>query len=578
MANWYNKGMEDAKEEIRARLPVEDVVGQYIELKRAGRNLKGHSPWGTDRTPSFMVSPEKGIWHDFSSNKGGDIFSFVMEMEGLSFREALEKLAEQAGVELRKYSGNEKKFAEKKRRMYELLELACKYYQVCLTRNKAVCQYVFYERNLNKGTVEKFRIGYAPKEGRALVKFLKRRGFREEELEEAGLVNRFGGDFFKGRMMVPLMDASGRVLGFTGRIVEKDENSPKYVNTKETILYDKGRHIFGLSQAREAIRRSDFVVVVEGNMDVISSHQAGVCEAVATAGTAMTEAHLKSFARMTKDIRLAYDGDNAGVAAAERAISMAAKLGIYLSVIDDYGGCKDADELIQKGAELWQKAVTQGRPAMEWILEKYEEKYDIRTEKGFSEYATEAKKLILLLEDAVLREKYERLVSEKLGISLEALRAKKIPETRRRLKKGAIGAVSGEKGGVVKNTTRGEGTEGSVVKNTTDGMSRAEKNLAALLLFGEVKNEGVAEFLKSKELSELEKKELELIFEEEYGDWEQEERGKEAKSLAGRVATERKEQRRAELEEAIRVAEEAGDEKRENELFEELNHLLRGKK
>ena len=328
--------MEDAKEEIRARLAVEDVVGQYIELKRAGRNFKGHSPWGTDRTPSFMVSPDKGIWHDFSSNKGGDIFTFVMEMEGCTFREALEKLAQQAGVELRRYSGDDKKQAAHKARLFEVLELATKYFQYCLSKNKSVMQYVFYKRNMNKKTVENFRIGYAPQSGDALKKFLIKRGFTKQEMEDAGLLNQYGGDLFRGRMTIPLMDVGGRVIGFTARILnDKDKNSPKYLNTPETILYNKGRHIFGLSQAKDAIRRTDYVVVVEGNMDVISSHQAGVNQAVATAGTAMTEMHLKSFARMTKDIRLAYDGDEAGIRAAERAISMASKFGIYLSVIDD---------------------------------------------------------------------------------------------------------------------------------------------------------------------------------------------------------------------------------------------------
>ena len=171
---WYNFGMEDAKEEIRARLAVEDVVGQYIELKRAGRNFKGHSPWGTDRTPSFMVSPDKGIWHDFSSNKGGDIFTFVMEMEGCSFREALEKLAQQAGVELKRYSNDDRKQAEHRARLYEALELAAKYFQFCLTKNKTVMQYVFYKRNMKKKTVENFRIGYAPQSGDALKNFLKK--------------------------------------------------------------------------------------------------------------------------------------------------------------------------------------------------------------------------------------------------------------------------------------------------------------------------------------------------------------------------------------------------------------------
>ncbi len=540
--------MEDAKEEIRARLAVEDVIGQYIELKRAGRNFKGHSPWGADRTPSFMVSPDKGIWHDFSSNKGGDIFTFVMEMEGCTFREALEKLAQQAGVELKKYSSDDRKQAAHKQRLRDCLELATKYFQFCLTKNKTVMQYVFYRRNLNKKTVENFRIGYAPKSGHALVDFLRKRGFTAKEMEDAGLLNRFGGDLFKGRMTVPLMDVSGNVIGFTGRIIEQDDNSPKYLNTPETILYNKGRHIFGLSQAKDAIRRTDFVVVVEGNMDVISSHQAGVNQAVATAGTAMTEMHLKSFARLTKDIRLAYDGDEAGVRAAERAISMASKFGIYLSVIDDYHGCKDADELIQKDSKLWQEAVENYRPALEWLLEKYIAKYNLKTEKGFQEYATEAKRLISQIdsEDTVLREKYERTVSERLGISLEAFRAKKViqPE-KKKLKKT------------------------NVVKTTTIE-SKAEKNLAALAQSGKV---DLGDF----EVKKYDEDELSFMFDEQYGKWSNEELQREANDLVKKAIMERRDIERRELEEQIRKAEEVGDEKLEGELMLKLNKMLREK-
>ena len=185
--------MNDAKEEIKARLPIEDVIGQYIELKRAGKTLKGRSPWGVDKTPSFMVSPEKGIWHDFSANKGGDIFTFVMEVEGISFREALEKLAAQAGVDITKYSGGDRDVARKKARAREALALATKYYQICLTKSKTVCDYVFYKRNLNRGTVEEFKIGYAPQGGKVLTEVLKRKGFSLSELNDAGLLACFDG-------------------------------------------------------------------------------------------------------------------------------------------------------------------------------------------------------------------------------------------------------------------------------------------------------------------------------------------------------------------------------------------------
>ena len=186
--------MNDAKEEIKSRLAVEDVVGQYVELKRAGRNLKGHSPWGVDKTPSFMVSPEKGIWHDFSANKGGDIFTFVMEVEGISFKEAMEKLAERAGVDLSKYRGGDSAITKRKARAREALVLATKYYQACMVRSKSVCEYVFYKRNLNRKTVAEFKIGYSPASGKALRTALEKRGFTERELDDAGLLNQYKSD------------------------------------------------------------------------------------------------------------------------------------------------------------------------------------------------------------------------------------------------------------------------------------------------------------------------------------------------------------------------------------------------
>ena len=414
--------MYDAKEEIKSRLAVEDVVGQYVELKRAGRNLKGRSPWGVDKTPSFMVSPEKGIWHDFSANKGGDIFTFIMEVEGISFKEALEKLAARAGVELTKYSGSDSAVTKRKIRAREALALATKYYQACLVRNKSVCEYVFYKRNLNRATVSEFKIGYAPASGKALTNVLKKRGFTEQELDTAGLLNRFKTDLFRDRMTVPFIDTSGNVIGFTARILKDGE--PKYLNTPETILFNKSKFIFGLYQAKEAIRRSGFVVIVEGNMDVISSHQAGVKEAVATSGTAMTEQHLKTLSNLTSDIRLAYDGDEAGIKATERAIMLAGDLGVDLTVISDYHGAKDPDELIQKDPKLWQKAVQSSIPAVDWLLQKYEEDLDLTTAPGKRKYSDIALKLLSYINDEVERAAYEEKVAKKLGITVDVLHDK----------------------------------------------------------------------------------------------------------------------------------------------------------
>ncbi len=414
--------MDSAKEEIKSRLAVEDVVGQYVELKRSGRTLKGHSPWGVDKTPSFMVSPEKGIWHDFSANKGGDIFTFVMEVEGIGFKEAMEKLAAQAGVDLTKYSGGDKKLTNRKLRAKEALKLATKYYQACLVRDRSVCEYVFYKRNLNRGTVGEFQIGYSPASGKALKQVLEKRGFTERELDDAGLLNRFKNDLFKNRMMVPFIDTTGNVIGFTARVLDKSE--PKYLNTPETILFNKSRYIFGLYQAKESIRRNGYVVIVEGNMDVISSHQAGVKEAVATSGTAMTEQHLKALSNLTSDIRLAYDGDAAGVKATERAIMLAGDLGINLTVISDYHGAKDPDELIQKDPSLWQEAVKNKIPAVDWLLAKYEEHLDLREAPDKKQYSDVALKLLSYVKDEVERAAYEAKVAKKLEVDTSVLHEK----------------------------------------------------------------------------------------------------------------------------------------------------------
>lgn len=535
--------MNDAKEEIKSRLAVEDVVGQYVELKRAGRTLKGRSPWGVDKTPSFMVSPEKGIWHDFSANKGGDIFTFIMEVEGIGFREALEKLAAQAGVDLTKYRGGDPQVSRKKARAREALALATKYYQACLVRSKKVCEYVFYQRNLNRKTVEEFKIGYSPASGKALLTALKKRGFSEEELDVAGLLNRFKSDMFRDRMMVPFIDTTGNVIGYTARILGKGE--PKYLNTPETLLFNKSRFIFGLYQAKESIRRNGFVVIVEGNMDVISSHQAGVKEAVATSGTAMTEQHLKALSNLTSDIRLAYDGDAAGVKATERAIMLAGDLGIDLTVISDYHGAKDPDELIQKDPKLWQAAVNKSVPAVDWLLKKYEETVDLSSAPGKRKYSDVALKLLDYVKDEIERASYEEKVAKKLDVDVAVLR-----EKGERLSKKL------EQSG--KKYLKKPKTE---IKSDT--IKKLENSLLALKVFG-----GVSKVQIPLEIPEDDTRlaELELIFNSEHQLSENADYDREAKELLGRYREEVKKQKIKELSKKL-------DELDEND--EEYEKVLR---
>ncbi|MDO4713021.1 MAG: DNA primase, partial [Candidatus Saccharibacteria bacterium] len=394
--------MQDAKEEVRARLAIEDVIGEYVQLKRAGRNLKGLSPFTDERTPSFMVSPEKQIWHDFSSGKGGDVFSFVMLVEGMDFKQALEHLARKAGVDMSLFSRGDGRTAKRRARAREALGLAARFYQQVLVRTPEALSYVSQRRGLSRQTVQEFMIGYAPTDGQSLVAALEKRGFSRQELADAGLTNRFGGDLYRGRMVVALSDASGEVIGFTGRIIHEDPKAPKYLNTPQTLLFDKSRHIFGLFQAKEAIRRLDEAVIVEGNLDVVSSHQAGVKQVVATAGTAMTEQHLKTLSRLAGRVKLAFDGDKAGLSATERAIGLAQTVGVELEVVNLPDGAKDPDELIQsQGVEAWQAAIAQSVPAVQWVIDQYSRREDVQTAEGKRRFSTAALTLIRGLKDPV---------------------------------------------------------------------------------------------------------------------------------------------------------------------------------
>ena len=415
--------MQDAKEEVRARLNIEDVIGEYVQLKRAGRSFKGLSPFSGERTPSFFVNPEKHIWHDFSSNKGGDVFAFVMEVEGMDFRQALEHLARKAGVDLSMYkSQGSQKLAEHKKRLLQANDLAANYYQQSLLKNQHALEYVFKKRGLSKEIVQNFRIGYAPTSGDALVQFLLKKGFTRTELGEAGLTNRFGGDMFRGRMTVPLMDGTGQVIGFTARVITADDpNAPKYLNTPQTLLYDKSRHVFGLSQAKEAIRKSDYSVIVEGNLDVVSSHQVDIKQVVATAGTAMTEHHLRALARLSGSIRLSFDGDKAGIAATERSIPIAQQVGVDIKIVTLPGDAKDPDELIQQDPKLWQQAIDAAEPAVDWVLAQYGEREDMTTAAGKRAYTSAALNLIRSLNDPVEQEHYLKKVAQGADTSLEAL-------------------------------------------------------------------------------------------------------------------------------------------------------------
>ena len=417
----------DAVEEIKSRLSIEDVVSQYLELRRSGRNFKGLSPFSQEKTPSLMVSPEKQIWHDFSSGKGGDMFSFVMELEGIDFKAALDLLARQAGLDLSKYRSKDSGEASKqKEQLFLALELATKFYQVHLSRNKSTLEYVVDKRQFTKQTATTFRLGYSPSQDDALITFLRNKGHNDEIIKRVGLGTkryRGFGDIFRGRLMVPLMDSTGRVIGFTARLLDANPDAPKYINTPQSPIYDKSRHVFGLHLAKDAIRKEDYAVVVEGNLDVIASHQAGVTNVVATAGTALTEPHLKALSRFTADIRLAFDQDEAGLRATERAIPIASKVGVNLSIVSVPEG-KDPDELIKKDPQIWRDIVTKPQYAVDWIMDRYQQLLDLSTAQGKRKFSDRVLAVIDDLSDSVEKDHYLAKVADLLGVSIDALRIK----------------------------------------------------------------------------------------------------------------------------------------------------------
>jgi DNA primase len=576
--------MQDAKEEVRSRLNIEDVVGEYVQLKRAGRNYRGLSPFTGEKTPSFYVSPDKNIWHDFSSNKGGDVFSFVMEVEGIDFRGALEQLANRAGVDLSAYtSKGAQDIARRKRRLQEALDLATNYYQQSLVKNEHALNYVFKQRGLSKEIVQDFRIGYAPSHGDALISFLKKKGFSEKEIGDAGLANRFGGDLFRGRMMVPLMDGAGTVIGFTARILEDEPNAPKYLNTPQTLLYDKSRHVFGLSQAKEAIRKADYTVVVEGNLDVVSSHQVAVRHVVATAGTAMTAQHLKALVRLSPNVRLAYDGDAAGLVATERSIPIAQAVGVELSIItlpDEY---KDPDEAIQADPAIWQKAIESAEPVVDWVLTQYTLREDLSTAGGKRRFTTAALAVVRSLQDSVEQEHYLKIIAGYVDTSIEALKDKLAgviddAETAR-LKPVADSAKQ-----VAPDHTAYQDTLLAVA--AIDPAARAQLRDITPRMMATDERKALLEYLQKSSdiltevpgaLHKIEEyvKLVLLKADARYGHWNDDDRYIEAARLIRQLITEHKQIQKQQLIDDLRTAEEAGDDAGAAKLRQRLNELIK---
>jgi DNA primase len=367
--------MSSHVEEIKERLSIDQVVGSYIKLEKSGANFKARCPFHNEKTPSFYVSPDRGGFYCFGCSEKGDIFTFVEKFEGLDFMGALKVLAERAGVKL------ENRGAPKDNRkeiLYEILETATRFYEDELAKTESAKQYIL-GRGLSEKTLSDFRVGYAVNDWRVLRSFLKSRGYRDEDVAAVGLIKKTekpGGDpyydVFRGRIMFPIGDTSGRIVAFSGRIIIDDEKSPKYLNSPETMLYNKSKTLYGLDRAKMDIRKRDYSILVEGQMDLVMSHQAGFTNTVASSGTAFTEDRGADSAfglltRLSDNIVVAFDSDLAGQKAVKRIVP-ALSLGMNVKIVDIKGG-KDPADIIKSNPKDWAKTLETKKDFVNFLVD-----------------------------------------------------------------------------------------------------------------------------------------------------------------------------------------------------------------
>ena len=422
--------MPSPVEDIKSRLAAADVVGSYVRLVKAGQNFKALCPFHNEKTPSFYVSPARDIWHCFGCSKGGDIFAFIKEIEGVDFPEALELLASRAGVILKK---EDPRLLTERRRYFFLLEEAAKFYEAELAKRRDVLDYL-KERGLKEETIKSFRLGYAPQSWDGALAHLRGMDFRAEEAERAGLAiisqnpearSRFY-DRFRGRIMFPIADGAGRTIGFSGRIYEKDlpkNESPenaggKYINTPNTLLFDKSRVLYLWDRAKNEIRQSDACILVEGQMDALMSHQAGIRNVVATSGTALGQGHLNLIRRLTSKLFLAFDADAAGELATKRGVDLILSSGFDVHIMEVPGG-KDPADAIRANPELWAEAAREAKPVISFFLGILQKHFSSDPRQLKSETGKLVLPYIAALENEMERAHWVQETSKVLGIKEE---------------------------------------------------------------------------------------------------------------------------------------------------------------
>lgn len=417
--------LDSPVEEIKSRLDIVEIIQEYIRLTKAGSNYKALCPFHSEKTPSFMVSSEKQIWHCFGCNEGGDIFSFVMKMEGVEFPEALRILANKANVTLKR---QDPELTNQKTKFMDICKWAAEFYHKILLESSKAQKTRDYlkKRNISLEIQEEFKLGYAPDSWHTLEDFLKKRGFSEEDIFLAGLTvkkekEKGFYDRFRDRLMFPIKDIHGNFIGFGGRTLTQDDEIAKYINTPQTLIYNKSRVLYGIDRAKSRIRQEELAVVVEGYMDCLASHQIGVTNVVSSGGTALTEDQLKLLKRCTGNLGLAFDMDIAGEEAIKRGIDLALEKGMNLKVVVLPFG-KDPDECIQKDPQAWKKAISEAKSIMDYFFEKTLGRLNLEKVEDKKKAAQELLPFIAKLKDRIEQTHWLQKLASALKVEEKILR------------------------------------------------------------------------------------------------------------------------------------------------------------
>ena len=380
---------EDNVSKIKERLDITDIISSYIKVQKAGVNFKACCPFHNEKTPSFYISPERQIWHCFGCQKGGDMFSFVQELEGVEFPEALRVLAQRAGVKLDNFDPT---LRDAKTALYEIIETASRFFEKQLSHSPAGKQALVYlrDRGLKEDTIKEFRLGFAPDDWHSLGNFLRNCGYSDQDIISSGLtIKRDGGadmyDRFRSRIIFPICNINDQIVGFTGRVF--GDNHPadvgKYINSPQTVIYDKSRVLYGLNKAKVETRKADRCLLVEGNMDAIMSYQAGVKNVAATSGTALTPSQLQLLQRYTNNLDFCFDVDQAGFTATRRGIGLALSQNFNIKIVHlQDPQCKDPADYVKKFGQKWQETVISAKPVIDFYFDRLKSELDLSSVEG----------------------------------------------------------------------------------------------------------------------------------------------------------------------------------------------------